>query len=45
VSAPIGVYYLPVASNHASVFGPKGERAALLDTQVKHDVELAHHTP
>src|SRR5215217_6148603 len=50
VSAPIGVYpfgvyYLPVASNHASVVGPKGELAALLDTQVRHDVELAHLTP
>src|SRR5215217_9459137 len=45
VSAPIGVYYLPVASNHASVVGPKGELAALLETQVRHDVESAHLTP
>src|SRR5215217_9537644 len=45
VSAPIGVDYLAVAGNHASVVGPKGELAALLDTQVRHDVESAHLTP
>ena len=45
VSAPIGVYYPPVASNYASVVGPKGELAALLDAQVRDDVESAHLTP
>src|SRR5215211_8305293 len=45
VGAPIGVYDLPVAGDHASVSGPEGELAALFDAQVRHDVESAHLTP
>src|SRR5215212_866107 len=44
MGAPIRMYYFAVAGDHASVAGPEGKLATLLDTQVRHDMESAHPT-